>query len=200
MFRETRHDQTRRSTTSGTDIEVWGELVHLPALANVAAVPPLQTREVLHGRGRLEPSSEAPNVLKVVILGGSVSAGCGTLSPSLRCDLAGSWARRLQDRLQAALGDAKEVQVALWARRAITADWFSLCLRLRVPSDTQLVALEFMPNTLSPIATRGLAARAAVAVVKTKLATMAVGSWLTRLVMVAPGAEVGTLAARARIA
>jgi hypothetical protein len=109
--------------------------------------------DVTHERRRVKP-------LKVTILGASVAAGCGALSPSIRCEPQLSWARRLHDLMQSVLhsvhsridasGQSREGyglwRTALWARGAVGPEAFGMCLGEKIDKDTNVVLFDFEPN------------------------------------------------------
>ena len=56
--------------------------------------------------------------IKVVLLGGSVTAGCGAMAPSQRCQIAGSWGHRLFELLRLRLPGC-EIEVNVWGKNAV---------------------------------------------------------------------------------
>ena len=89
-------------------------------------------------------------VLEVLVLGASVTAGCGAHAPSPHCHPSGSWAHWLQVRLQAQLGNRYEVRMGIFGKNAVSMDYFQQCpARLGLSTHTSLVLLEFEGSALS---------------------------------------------------
>ena len=85
--------------------------------------------------------------LSIVVLGGSVTAGCGAAQPLQRCDVLSSWSRLLHDQLVAGLGGQDEqVQMAVWGKNAIRTEYFTHCTSAKVPASAHIVLLELQPN------------------------------------------------------
>ena len=85
--------------------------------------------------------------LSIVVLGGSVTAGCGAAQPLQRCDVLSSWSRFLHDQLVAGLGGQDEqVQMAVWGKNAIRTEYFTHCTSAKVPASAHIVLLELQPN------------------------------------------------------
>ena len=85
--------------------------------------------------------------LSIVVLGGSVTAGCGAAQPLQRCDALSSWSRLLHDQLVTGLGGQDErVQMAAWGKNAIRAEYFTHCTSAKVPASAHIVLLELQPN------------------------------------------------------
>ena len=95
-------------------------------------------------------------VFRVVVLGSSPTAGCGAIghgpNPNL-CSLTHSWARRMHDALSRAMSGAGTwalpVETRIYAKNAVSADFFARCTREMVPAGTHLVLLETGTNLWS---------------------------------------------------
>ena len=66
--------------------------------------------------------------LQIVVMGASVTAGCGAVSGSERCTIRDSWTHQLAERLRAKLadmpkrkGDVRSASVEVFGKNAITA-------------------------------------------------------------------------------
>ena len=87
-----------------------------------------------------------PDLLEVVVLGASVSAGCGARADG-RCLVANSWVRLLQDRLHALLQWTRwTVRLQVYAKNAVESDYFRLCLSSKLRNTTALVLIELESN------------------------------------------------------
>ena len=87
---------------------------------------------------------------EVAVLGASVTAGCGVLSPEPRCRFNGSWGHELGRWLQAGWSHSssgvRQVSIALYGKNAVTADYFLQCpSRFGLSADTAVVLLETEP-------------------------------------------------------
>ena len=81
------------------------------------------------------------------LLGGSVTVGCGAAHPLQRCDALSSWTRILHDQLVAAFGGQTErVEMAVWGKSAIRANYFTWCTSAKVPATSHVVLLEVQAN------------------------------------------------------
>ena len=138
-----------------TILDVWGAQTRFPSIADAAAI------NSTHRHATNEAYKEATafyaddwdadfvaRSVFTVVFGGSVSSGCGALSPSPICDIGGSWVRLMADKLTARLRQGKRARVHLWNRNAVGAEYFSMCLHKRV-HNAHIVLLEFEANTLT---------------------------------------------------
>ena len=101
----------------------------------------------------------------LVVLGTSVTAGCGSaedVTPgelygagpqhnrgvglSQLCDPMRSWGRHLRDFLVRQMGYARAPEVEINPKNAVSPDWFARCTTSRVPRDTNIVLLEVLTN------------------------------------------------------
>lgn len=112
--------------------------------------------------------------LRVLVLGGSVTGGCGATSAchagtiSTACSIETSWGLILSDILQRSLRDV-EVQVGLFGKSAVDASYFEQSpLRFGLQANTNIVLLELEnsavlkgPRGLSDIAELVAGVRAA---------------------------------------
>ena len=85
--------------------------------------------------------------LQIVVLGGSVTVGCGAAHPLQRCDALSSWTRILHDQLVAAFGGQSErVEMAVWGKSAIRPAYFTECTSSKVSETAHVVLLEVQAN------------------------------------------------------
>lgn len=85
--------------------------------------------------------------IQITVLGGSVTVGCGAAHPLQRCDALSSWTRILHDQLVAAFGGQTErVEMAVWGKSAIRANYFTWCTSAKVPATSHVVLLEVQAN------------------------------------------------------
>lgn len=87
--------------------------------------------------------------LPIVILGASVSAGCGAMMPSSQmCAPQHSWARHFAGWLPQLLRGTRWVpRVQVWSKNAVDTSYFTSCLRSKLHPRTQIVLLEFESST-----------------------------------------------------
>ena len=131
-----------------TELEVEGELRRLGPLVSPTRHNIRASDLLLHGSDWPVLSERGGRALRVTILGGSVSSGCGSVSPEMRCELANSWPRLLKDRLDELLRVFRyTVHVRLFARNAVTPDYFQQCLANFV-GDADVVLIELEANIL----------------------------------------------------
>ena len=110
--------------------------------ANTTPTSQLDKAATLHGEAGFRWAAAARHRrIKVVVLGGSVSAGCGTIENNRACSTEFSWVRKLASMLSAT--DTFEVQV--WARNAVFPEYFSHCTQEYI-GNADVVILEFQPN------------------------------------------------------
>ena len=132
-------------------IFTWGELQQLsPAVSRPCVVSPSQLDVGAIFNGDNEEWHRARSIVRrdftlhVVVLGGSVTAGCGAASPSTLCNIYGSWTHMLMHRLNS-LGVQTEMHV--YGKNAVDPDYFLHCTRSRYLSGVvHLVLLEFEIN------------------------------------------------------
>ena len=84
--------------------------------------------------------------LSIVVLGGSVTAGCGAAYPLKTCDSLSSWTRQLHDKLAAMLGGSQHVELDVWGKNAIRCTYFTQCTSHKVPTTADVVLLDLQPN------------------------------------------------------
>ena len=115
------------------------------------------------GWARAAADARAGRRLKVVVLGTSPTAGCGSAEDVLSeeyspgqqhnrsvghlklCDPTRSWGRHLRDFLVRLLGtSAPDVEIS--PKSAAAANYFGRCTSSRVPKDTHIVLLEVLTN------------------------------------------------------
>ena len=101
---------------------------------------------------RLLHHANARRVLKLTIVGTSSSAGCGARSPPIKCDGALSWGRRMHDSLRARLAclgsnGSVSVHTQVFAKNAVTLEFFAHCTASYVPSDTDILLIEGFMST-----------------------------------------------------
>ena len=83
--------------------------------------------------------------LRVGVLGCSTTAGCGALSPELRCSMPLSWGRRAHDTLSAALRP-RIVNTSLYHKNAVEAAFFWDCTHQLLPPAVDVVLVEILQN------------------------------------------------------
>ena len=148
--------------------------LNVPPKADIAQLPPLSNFTMYHAHfGRTLARARNMGRLNVVVLGASVTMGCGAcdfgvshfpeVSQSDRrhgcptshtrsyCDLAMSWVRQFQDELNDLwLAGALPVQpsTTVWARNAVGANFFASCPELHVTdiANSHLVLIEIASN------------------------------------------------------
>ena len=86
----------------------------------------------------------------VIVLGTSVSAGCGGGAPRGACSVEYSWARFLQDFIDLQLRRAGvpglRVRVNLYSKNAVAARYYTHCTGAKVPPGPGIVLLECATN------------------------------------------------------
>jgi hypothetical protein len=139
-------------------LRVWGEMrsLHHDPGGTLASADELDKLELVSNRPDLGRNgscswanaraviADPQQPLLVAVFGGSVTAGCGAAFPSFRCDSLTSWTRMLHDKLVAELG--QQVEVHVWGKNAIRADYFTQCTSEKLSERTNVVLLELQPN------------------------------------------------------
>ena len=133
-----------------TELLALGQLAEYspwaPQSAAAAQIPlaALDEAATLHAHDAVwRCAAERTDSLNVVILGGSVSAGCGAdPDPSAaKCSIEHSWGRILAGLLSAG---AARFKTAIWAKNAVFPDYFQACTGRFVDS-ADVVLVEFEP-------------------------------------------------------
>ena len=84
--------------------------------------------------------------MHIVVLGTSVSVGCGSRAPALTCDPSMSWARHAGQWLDGLMsGSGLRTHLHLFGKNSVTPTYFLQCLDSKVRRDTALVLLELQP-------------------------------------------------------
>ena len=83
----------------------------------------------------------------VGVLGCSTSAGCGALSPSMRCSMPLSWGRRAHDALASAMREASvSVETSIFQKNGVEANFFFGCTHELLPDRPDVVIVEVLQN------------------------------------------------------
>ena len=105
----------------------------------------------------------AARQLHVAIIGSSVTAGCGSNDPRPHCHVDRSWVRWMHDALTVALSPSVSMRTNVYAKNAVSLNFFCYCTAEYVPADADVVLLEVQMNLFeypqnNDAMTRGLAA------------------------------------------
>ena len=103
---------------------------------------------------RAATSDDGERPLHIVILGASITSGCGAGEGTASfCDYAQSWSRVFASKLQARLASStasslrwRRVRVSVSYKNAVGVDYFGRCSRQHVPRDAHLLLLETGSN------------------------------------------------------
>ena len=88
--------------------------------------------------------------LSIGVLGSSSTAGCGALSPSIRCSMPLSWGRHAHDALAVAMRlRSIAVQTNIYQKNAVEASFFFDCMNQLLPEHPDVVMLEVLQNRYS---------------------------------------------------
>ena len=88
--------------------------------------------------------------LTIGVLGSSSTAGCGALSPSIRCSMPLSWGRHAHDALAVAMRlRSIAVQTNIYQKNAVEASFFFDCMNQLLPKHPDVVMLEVLQNRYS---------------------------------------------------
>ena len=88
--------------------------------------------------------------LTIGVLGSSSTAGCGALSPSIRCSMPLSWGRHAHDALAVAMRlRSIAVQTNIYQKNAVEVTFFFDCMNQLLPEHPDVVMLEVLQNTYS---------------------------------------------------
>ena len=87
--------------------------------------------------------AQGDGTIRIVALGGSVSAGCGALHPTLACQASESWVRRLAHWLEPLLQDSHlRAEISAWGKNAVSSAFFTQCTSTFIHSNADIVILE----------------------------------------------------------
>ena len=103
-------------------------------------------------------AAKLAGVLKIVILGASLTTGCGasetSANHSRQCAIEGSWGRIMHDAVVRIFGSVRglrlPIQTRIYARNAVACSFFERCTSEMVPSDAAVVLLETGTNLWQP--------------------------------------------------
>ena len=88
--------------------------------------------------------------LTIGVLGSSSTAGCGALSPSVRCSMPLSWGRHAHDALAVAMRlRSIAVQTNIYQKNAVEVTFFFDCMNQLLPEHPDVVMLEVLQNGYS---------------------------------------------------
>ena len=88
--------------------------------------------------------------LTIGVLGSSSTAGCGALSPSIRCSMPLSWGRHAHDALAVAMRlRSIAVQTNIYQKNAVEVTFFFDCMNQLLPKHPDVVMLEVLQNRYS---------------------------------------------------
>ena len=100
-------------------------------------------------------SATTSGVFRIVVLGASPTAGCGSVDAGGNeahklCSLPHSWGRRMHDAVVRATRGARlwtlPIETRIYSKNAVTADYFAHCTSEMVPASANLVLLETGTN------------------------------------------------------
>ena len=133
-------------STSRTPALPSSTLSRLASLEEACVSPPSAETWWQFARHRSRRLSK----LTIGVLGSSTTAGCGALSPSMRCSMPLSWGRHAHDALAAAMRPRGiAMQTNIYQKNAVEASFFFDCMNQLLPKHPDVVILEVLQNRYS---------------------------------------------------
>ena len=115
----------------------------LGAIQAACVSPPSADGAWIAARRRIDRRSK----VSVGVLGCSTSAGCGALSPSLRCSMPHSWGRRAHDALAATMRERSiSVETSIFQKNGVEGNFFLGCTHELLPARPDVVIVEVLQN------------------------------------------------------
>ena len=111
----------------------------LSAMQAACVTPPSADAAWIAARRRIDRRSKA----SVGLLGCSTSAGCGALSPSMRCSMPHSWGRRMHDGLASAMPSVS-METSIFQKNSVEANFFLGCTRELLPARPDVIIVEVL--------------------------------------------------------
>ena len=89
-------------------------------------------------------------LLRIAIIGSSITAGCGAIERSPECQVAHSWGRRFHDalirELHAVPGWPARIETRIHYKNAVAPSFFGGCTSAFLPADTGVILFDFSTN------------------------------------------------------
>ena len=117
----------------------------LSAMQAACLSPPSVDAAWMAARRRIDRRSK----LSIGQLGCSTSAGCGALSPSIRCSMPHSWGRRAHDVLASAMPSVS-VETSIFQKNSVEASFFLGCTRELLPARPDVIIVEVLQTRPNP--------------------------------------------------
>jgi hypothetical protein len=135
-----------QESTSWTPALPSSALRRLASLEEACVSPPSAETWWKFARHRSRRLSK----LTIGVLGSSTTAGCGALSPSIRCSMPLSWGRHAHDALAVAMRPRGiAMQTNIYQKNAVEASFFFDCMNQLLPKHPDVVILEVLQNRYS---------------------------------------------------
>lgn len=139
--------------TEELGLDVWGEELSFAPLSlrlnGTISLEEVQRAASLHTRPSFWKHIARSHALEIVVLGGSVSSGCGSMAPALDCASGRSWVRHLGDWFKHLLPTSQHVRLHLRAKNAVMVNWFAHCTSGHVGPNADIVLIEFQGSMAS---------------------------------------------------
>ena len=115
----------------------------LSAMQVACVSPPSADAAWIVARSRIDRRSKA----SIGVLGCSTTAGCGALSPLVRCSMPLSWGRHAHDALASAMREPSvRVETSIFQKNSVEANFFLGCTRELLPVRPDVVVVEVLQN------------------------------------------------------